>query len=149
MAGNIDAALREAEAAIRVFEAEKQTARAAAAVLLLAETTWQARRIDDARHWAERGHPDDAREAATPTHLARLLSLAATLANLRGEYAKAAAYQAEIERLDAGRKGRRGGAPARRHARRRRRQPDRGDRAGPLRNQRGAGGPGERLRDAS
>ena len=98
MAGNIDAALREAEAAIRVLEAEKQTTRAAAAVLLLAETTWQARRIDDARNWTERGI-QMTRGSGDATHLAGFLSLAATLANLRGEYAKAAAFQAEIERL--------------------------------------------------
>ena len=112
MAGNIDAALREAEAAIRVFEAEKQTGRAAAAVLLVAETAWQARRIDEARRWAERGI-EAARASGDAEHLARLLSLAATLANLRGEYAKAAAYQAEIEKLDAEGSGRRGGDPAR------------------------------------
>jgi ABC-type transport system substrate-binding protein/serine/threonine protein kinase len=98
MAGNIDAALREGEAAIRVLEAEKQGARAAAAVLLVAETAWQARRIDEARRWAERGIAT-ARASGDAEHLARLLSLAATLANLRGEYAKAAAYQAEIEKL--------------------------------------------------
>ena len=98
MAGNIDAALREAEAAIRVFEAEKQGGRAAAGVLLVGETAWQARRIDDARQWAERGI-ETARASGDAEHLARLLSLAATLANLRGEYAKAAAYQAEIEKL--------------------------------------------------
>ncbi|MEX1246820.1 MAG: ABC transporter substrate-binding protein [Thermoanaerobaculia bacterium] len=103
MAGNIDAALREAEAAIRVLEAEKQGARAAAAVLLVAETAWQARRIDDARQWAERGI-ETARSSGDAEHLARLLSLAATLANLRGEYAKAAAYQAEIEKLTPGEK---------------------------------------------
>ena len=98
MAGSIDAALREAEAAIRVFEAEKQGDRAAAGVLLVAETAWQARRIDDARQWAERGI-ETARASGDAEHLSRLLSLAATLANLRGEYAKAAAYQTEIEKL--------------------------------------------------
>ncbi len=98
MAGNIDAALREAEAAIRVFEAERQGGRAAAAVLLVAETAWQTRRIDDARNWAERGI-EMARSSGDAEHLARLLSLAATLANLRGEYVKAAAYQAELEKL--------------------------------------------------
>ena len=103
MAGSIDAALREGEAALRVFEAEKQPARAAAAVLLVAETAWQARRIDDARRWAERGI-ETARSSGDAEHLARLLSLAATLANLRGEYAKAAAYQAEIEKLTPGQK---------------------------------------------
>ena len=98
MAGNIDAALREAEAAIRILEAEKQASRAGAAVLLVAETAWQARRIDDARQWTERGI-ETTRSSGDVEHLAKLLSLAATLANLRGEYAKAAAYQAEIETL--------------------------------------------------
>ncbi len=101
LAGNIDSALREAEAAIRVFEAEKQGGRAAAAVLLVAETAWQARRIDDARRWAERGI-ETARASGDAEHLAGLLSLAATLANLRGEYSKATAYQAEIEKLTPG-----------------------------------------------
>ncbi len=103
MAGNVDAALREAEAAMRVLEAEKQTSRAAAAVLLVAETAWQARRIDEARRWTERGI-ETSRSSGDAEHLARLLSLAATLANLRGEYAKAAAYQAEIEKLAPGEK---------------------------------------------
>ncbi|HYB54409.1 MAG TPA: BREX system ATP-binding domain-containing protein, partial [Thermoanaerobaculia bacterium] len=98
MAGNIEASLREAEAGVRVLEAERQTARATAGILLLAETAWQARRIDDARRWAEKGI-EAARAGADGENLSRLLSLAATLANLRGEYARAAAYQAEIEVL--------------------------------------------------
>jgi ABC-type transport system substrate-binding protein len=97
MAGSIDAALREAEAAIKVFEAEKQIGRAAGAALLAAEISWQARRIDEARRWVERG-VEGARASGDPEHFTKLLSLAATLANMRGEYAKAAAYQAEIER---------------------------------------------------
>src|SRR5262249_53408241 len=97
MAGNLDATLREAEAASRVLEAEKQAPRASAAHLLLAEAAWQARRVEDARRWVERGL-ESAREG-DPGHRARFLSLAATLANLRGEYAKAEAYQAEIETL--------------------------------------------------
>jgi ABC-type transport system substrate-binding protein len=98
MAGNSDAALREAEAAIKVFGAEKQPARAAEATLFLAETAWQARRIEDARRWVERGI-EAARASEDAAHLTKLLSLAATIANLRGEYQRAAAYQAEIERL--------------------------------------------------
>jgi len=98
LAGNIEAALREGEAAARLLEAEKQTGRAGAANLLLAETAWQARHIEEARRWAERGL-EVARGSGDAEHLPRLLSLAATLANLRGEYAKASAYQAEIERL--------------------------------------------------
>jgi ABC-type transport system substrate-binding protein len=98
MAGNIDAALREAEAVIKVFEVNNQAGRAVGAVLLAAETAWQARRIDEARRWVERGI-EAARERGGSEHVTNLLSLAATIANLRGEYAKAAAYQAEIERI--------------------------------------------------
>ncbi|MGH9363881.1 MAG: protein kinase domain-containing protein, partial [Thermoanaerobaculia bacterium] len=98
MAGNSDGALREAEAAVRVLESEKQPAKAIAGILSAAETAWQARRIDEARRWVERGL-ETARAAERPEQRMRLLSLATTLANLRGEYQKAAAYQAEIERL--------------------------------------------------
>ncbi len=98
MAGNADAALREAEAAIKVFEGEKQPGRAIEAVLLAAETSWQARRIDDARRWVERGI-ESAHATGHAEHSTKLLKLAATLANLRGEFEKAAAYQAEIETL--------------------------------------------------
>ena len=87
LAGNIDAALREGEAAIRVFEAEKQTARAAAGVLLVAETAWQARRVDDARQWAERGI-ETARSSGDASTCG-LLSLADTLA-IRGSMRSAA-----------------------------------------------------------
>ena len=98
MTGNIEGALREAEAAVKVFEEKKQAGRAVGAILFAAEAAWQARRIDDARRWVERGI-EAARAAGEPEHLAKLLSLGATVANLRGEYAKAAAYQAEIEAL--------------------------------------------------
>ncbi len=98
MAGNTDGALREAEAAVKVFEREKQTPRAVAAILFAADTAWQARRVEETRRFAERGI-ETARAGATPDELTKLLSLAATVANLRGEYPKAAAYQAEIERL--------------------------------------------------
>ena len=98
MAGHIEGALREGEAAGRLFEAENQPIRAGAANLLLAETAWQGRHIEEARRWAERGL-EVARGSGDAEHLPGLLSLAATLANLRGEYAKAAAYQSEIEQL--------------------------------------------------
>ncbi|MGH9363656.1 MAG: ABC transporter substrate-binding protein [Thermoanaerobaculia bacterium] len=98
LAGNVDGAMREAETAARVLEGEKQPRRAVHAILFAAETAWQSRRIDEARQWAERGI-EAARGSGESEYLARLLSLTATLANLRGEYAKAAAYQEEIERL--------------------------------------------------
>ncbi|MGH9366512.1 MAG: ABC transporter substrate-binding protein, partial [Thermoanaerobaculia bacterium] len=98
LAGNVDGALREAETAVRVLEEEKQPRRSLHAILFAAETAWQSRRIDEARRWAERGL-EAARGSAESEHLAKLLSLTATLANLRGEYARAAAYQQEIEGL--------------------------------------------------
>ena len=98
IAGNPDGALREAEGAVRLFEKERQPAKAVAGILFAAETAWQARRTEETRRWAERG-VEVARAAEDTEPLPKLLSLAATVANLRGEYAKAAAYMAEIERL--------------------------------------------------
>ncbi len=98
LAGNADGALREAEAAAAVFEEQQQLGRAAGAILLAAETAWQSRRIDEARRWVERGI-DLARSAGDADHLVKLLSLAATVASLRGEHPKVAAYLAEIEKL--------------------------------------------------
>ena len=98
LAGNADAALREAETAARLFEEQKQPSKAVRAILFAAETAWQTRQIEEARRWAERG-VEAARASAAAEDLPKLLSLLATLANLRGEYAQAAAYQAEIERL--------------------------------------------------
>jgi ABC-type transport system substrate-binding protein/serine/threonine protein kinase len=98
MAGGIDAALREAEGALRVFEAVSDTGGALDAVQLAADTAWHARRVDEARRWVERGI-EASRASADAEHLGKLLSLGATLANMRGEYATAAAYQSEIEKL--------------------------------------------------
>jgi ABC-type transport system substrate-binding protein len=98
MAGNVDGALREAEAAVGVFEEEKQFERVVGAIHFVAETAWQARQIDNARRWVERGI-ESARATGQSEPLTRLLALAASVANLRGEFVKAAAYQEEIERL--------------------------------------------------
>jgi ABC-type transport system substrate-binding protein len=98
MAGNVDGALREAEAAVKAFDEQRKPGPAGAAILFAAETAWQARRIDDARRWVERG-VEAARSAGEPERLGKLLALAATVANLRGEYQKASAYQAELETL--------------------------------------------------
>jgi ABC-type transport system substrate-binding protein/serine/threonine protein kinase len=97
-AGNADGALREADAAVRIFERERQPEKAVAGILFAAETAWQGRRTEETRRWAERGL-EAARSLEKSDALTRLLSLSATVANLRGEYAKAAAYLAEIERL--------------------------------------------------
>ena len=98
MSGHADAALREAEAAGKIFEREKQPARAVEAILFAADTAWNARKVDEARRLVERGI-EAAAAAQDTVHLPKLLSLAATVANLRGDYARAAAYGAQLERL--------------------------------------------------
>jgi ABC-type transport system substrate-binding protein/serine/threonine protein kinase len=98
IAGNADGALRDAETAVRVFERELKAEKAVGAILFAAETAWQGRRTEETRRWAERGL-EAARSLEKSEPLTKLLSLAATVANLRGEYAKAASYLSEIERL--------------------------------------------------
>ncbi|HEY7369752.1 MAG TPA: ABC transporter substrate-binding protein, partial [Thermoanaerobaculia bacterium] len=99
MAGNVDGALREAEAAAKIYAEHDTPGPSGAAILFAAETAWQARRIDDARRWVERGLEAARSAAGRPDHMGKLLALATTVANLRGEYAKAATYQAELETL--------------------------------------------------
>ncbi len=98
MSGHADAALREAEAAGKIFEREKQPVRAVEAILFAADTAWNARKVDEARRLVERGI-EAAAAAQDTVHLPKILSLAATVANLRGDYARAAAYGAQLERL--------------------------------------------------
>ena len=101
MSGHADAALREAEAAGKIFEREKQPARAVEAILFAADTAWNGRKVDEARRLVERGI-EAAAAAQDRVHLPKLLSLAATVANLRGDYGRAAAYGAQLERLGGG-----------------------------------------------
>ncbi|HEY3349672.1 MAG TPA: ABC transporter substrate-binding protein [Thermoanaerobaculia bacterium] len=98
MSGHADAALREAEAAGKIFDREKLPLRAVEAVLFAADTAWNVRKVDEARRLVERGI-EAAAAARDTAHLPKLLSLAATVANLRGDYARAAAYGAQLERL--------------------------------------------------
>ena len=100
MSGDIDGALREVEAANKVLEGEKHSSLAVSALVLAAETAWQARRTDDTRRWVEQGL-NAAREVGDTESLKQLLSLAATLANLLGEYEKSNTYADEAARLGA------------------------------------------------
>ncbi|MFY9610404.1 MAG: ABC transporter substrate-binding protein [Blastocatellia bacterium] len=103
MAGEVDGALKEAEGAIRIFERENQSARAVVALMLAAETAWQARRVEETTRWVNRGM-EAARTVGDTESLRHLLSLAATLANLRGESQKANEYLEETARLAPGAK---------------------------------------------
>jgi len=93
--------LREAEAAIAVLEHVGDSARVVATLLETARMAWQARRAEETMIWVERGLAA-ARAADDQEGLVELLSLAATLANLRAEYGKANTFLQEAERLKTG-----------------------------------------------
>jgi ABC-type transport system substrate-binding protein len=98
MLGNLDVAIREAESAARSFDNAGERNGAARALLLAAETTWQARRVEETRQWLAQGI-EVARKDTDTSVLASLLSLAATVANLRGEYSRAKEYLDEAARI--------------------------------------------------
>ncbi len=98
--GNISGSLREAGRAVRAYRDRGQQGPAAAACLVAAETAWQIRRIDETRHWLGQG-VELARAGGAGHKLRGLLTLAATVANLRGERAKARAHLEEAEGLAA------------------------------------------------
>ena len=98
MAGDVDAALKEAESAARILEREDHKSRAVAALLLAAETAWQARKVEETTRLVQQVM-DAARVVGDKESLRHVLSLAATLANLRGEYEKANSYLEEAVSL--------------------------------------------------
>jgi len=99
-AGANEAAVKAAARAVRAWEQVGETAAAAQAALVAAETAWQGRRVGETRRWVEKGI-DLARRAAAADTLRRLLSLGATIANLRGEHSKARARWDEAQELAA------------------------------------------------
>jgi ABC-type transport system substrate-binding protein len=101
MSGDVNGALREIDAAIRIFEREEQTNARCSALLFAAKVAWQARRMDETRRWVDQGM-EAARNAGMKNHLRQFLSLAATLASLRGMHTRAARYRVEVERIGAG-----------------------------------------------
>ncbi|HUK13018.1 MAG TPA: ABC transporter substrate-binding protein [Thermoanaerobaculaceae bacterium] len=103
MAGDLPAALKETLAAVKVFEQLGRRGEAAKALLAAARTTWQARQIEETRRWVELGI-EAARGGSENDTLAQLLSLGATLANLRGEYTKGNEYLREADRLIEGKR---------------------------------------------
>jgi len=98
MAGDVDGALREMGGALRVFEREKKTDRVLETLLAAARAAWESRRSEEARRWVERGLVA-AKAAGDQERLGHFLALAGTLANLRGEYARAGEYLREAESL--------------------------------------------------
>jgi ABC-type transport system substrate-binding protein len=103
MRGEITDGVREAEAAIRVFEKEGAADRIVGSILQASKMLWQARRAEETMALVERGIALARKSPETETdNLVEFLSLAATLANLRAEYVKANAYLQEAEQLKAG-----------------------------------------------
>ncbi|MCM3901111.1 MAG: DUF2791 family P-loop domain-containing protein, partial [Pyrinomonadaceae bacterium] len=94
MTGDVDAALREAETAGRILGRENHQARAVTALLFAAETAWQARKVEETTRLVQQVM-ESARTTGDKESLRHVLSLAATLANLRGEYEKANDYLEE------------------------------------------------------
>jgi ABC-type transport system substrate-binding protein/serine/threonine protein kinase len=95
---DIPAALKEIDSAIKVFERENHPDRVIAGLLVAAKSAWQMRQIDETAKWVARGIAA-ARSHDDKESLAQFLNLAATLANLRGEYAKGSEYLRESESL--------------------------------------------------
>lgn len=97
MAGDVDSARREAAEAVRIYEGGDDPMRLVTGLLFAAETSWQLRLPDEARRWVDQALPL-ARQAGATDSLTRTLSLAATLANLGGEYDRANALLDEVTR---------------------------------------------------
>lgn len=98
MAGDIDASLKEAEVSARVFEKENQKKKAVSVLLFATETAWQARKVVETTRLVHQAI-EAAREAGETDSLRHTLTLAATLANLRGEYEQANHYLEEATSL--------------------------------------------------
>ncbi len=86
--GRLESAAREVERALAACERAGEVEAAADACLAAAEISWQLRRVEATRHWLDEGL-ERARGAGTEGCLGRLLSFAATVANLSGERDKA------------------------------------------------------------
>ena len=98
MAGEVDGSLKEAEAAGRILQREGHKAQTVNALLFAAETAWQARKIEETARLIPQVI-ESARAERANESLRHALSIASTLANLRGEYEKANGYMEEAAAL--------------------------------------------------
>lgn len=98
MAGEIDDGLRELGVASDSFSRARNRARELEVMVIAAERSWKNRRIDAARRWVTRGI-DAARALRSDADLIRLLDVGATMANLRGDHARAQSLLDEAEML--------------------------------------------------
>jgi ABC-type transport system substrate-binding protein len=98
MAGDMDGALKEAETAVRLAEKQNQKAKGVSALLFATETAWQGRKVVETTRLVHQAI-EAARAASSADSLGHMLTLAATLANLRGEYDEANRYLEEASSL--------------------------------------------------
>jgi ABC-type transport system substrate-binding protein len=98
MRGDVELALHECEEAVRIFERSAEGSKALEAITTAAETAWQARKIEETRHWVEKGIVS-ANTQNNEAVLRNFLSLGAMIANLRSDYLKAREYLDELEKL--------------------------------------------------
>ncbi len=96
--GDVDGALKEIEAAIKLREHMGDPVRLLSAYVDAADVAWEGRRVGEARRWVEKGIKT-ARAVGDSTTLTRLLSLGITVANLRGDAGTAREYLEESERI--------------------------------------------------
>lgn len=94
--GRFEPALSYGAEALETHEARGDNVAAAEMLHLLAETAWQARHMETARRFVDRG-VELARAAGAEQVLRDLLVLGATLANLRGERERAKAHIQEAD----------------------------------------------------
>ncbi len=99
MAGNLDAAIQQAERAVNKYRENQEKEKLIDALLVAAQCNWQARRTENAEAHIEQGI-EEARAHEKKDALRELLILAGTIANLRGNHESANLMQEEIEKLD-------------------------------------------------
>ncbi|MCI0605620.1 hypothetical protein L0156_21755, partial [bacterium] len=98
MIGNTSAAIKELDEAISMFEKANENSRALDSIVQASQIAWHGLKVEETRRWVERGL-ELARRMNDAQNLAKLLSLAATVANMRGEYRKGQEYLEEAERI--------------------------------------------------
>ena len=98
MFGDIHEALEQLQKVVDIYESEDRKSEALTWIVSAAEMAWEWRKVDVMKRWVDKGLVI-ARALENKENLIRLLSLAATEANLRGEYEKAKKYLEEAEQL--------------------------------------------------
>jgi len=96
--GEVESARREVRRAVAAYQRAGDRRGAAASSLLAAETAWRDRRVGETRRWVEKGIAF-ARAGDDRQSLRKLLMLAATVSNLRGEYRRGRILLEEAQEL--------------------------------------------------